>query len=111
VCGALSLAGLLAWVITQHGTIALVVSIGADAIAATPTIKKSWTNPETETAASYVTLMINAGITLFTIKKITTAEFAFPVYIFVLASLQTALVAGRPWLRERRARATRHPVR
>jgi hypothetical protein len=111
LCGVLSLAGLVAWVVTQHGTVALVVSIGADALAAAPTIKKSWTNPETETAATYATGVVNAGITLLTIKTITTAEVAFPVYIFCLASLQTVLVGGRPRLRERRARATSHPAR
>ena len=95
VCGALSVAGLLAWIVTQHGTVALVAAVGADALAATPTVRKSWLEPETETAAAYAAAAVNAGITLLTVTEFTTADVAFPIYILCGASLMTALIAGR----------------
>jgi hypothetical protein len=45
-------AGLVIWLVTEHGTVALVSSIAADALAATRTLRKSWRWPETETAAA-----------------------------------------------------------
>jgi hypothetical protein len=107
VCGALSVAGLVAWLVTRHGTVALAASIGADALAAVPTLQKSWRWPETETAAAYVGAAANAAITLLTVKRVTTAVVAFPIYILTVASVEAALVAGRvgPRLRSWRSRA------
>ena len=95
VCGALSVAGLTAWLVTRHGTVALVASIAADALAAVPTLRKSFRWPETETAAAYAAAAANAAITLLTVKRVTTAVVAFPAYILIVASLETVLVAGR----------------
>ena len=101
-CGALSVAGLIAWLVTSHGTIALSASIAADALAAVPTIRKSWRWPETETAAAYLAAGLNAGITLLTVEEVTTAVVAFPIYIFVVATLETMLIAGHVGPRTRR---------
>ena len=95
VCGALSVAGLAAWLVTRHGSVALTASIAADGLAAAPTIRKSWLWPETETAAAYAAAAANAGITLLTVTRVTAAEVAFPIYIFTVALFETAIVAGR----------------
>jgi cytosine/uracil/thiamine/allantoin permease len=95
VCGALSVVGLLAWIITQHGTVAIVAAIASDALAATPTVRKAWLQPETETAAAYAAAGINAFITLLTVTEWTTADVAFPLYILCGSVLMTTLVAGR----------------
>jgi hypothetical protein len=104
LCGALSVAGLAAWLVTRHGTIALVASIVSDGMAALPTVYKSWLRPDTETAAIYVGAVFNAGLTLLTVKHWTTPLVAFPLYILVLAAAEAALVAGRLGLRLRAAR-------
>ena len=106
VCGALSAAGLVAWLVTSHGTVAIAASIAADALAAVPTLQKSWRSPETETAAAYLAASLNAAITLLTVNEVTTAIVAFPIYILVVATLETVLIAGRlgPRLRQRRAK-------
>jgi len=107
VCGALSAAGLVAWLVTSHGTVAIAASIAADALAAVPTLRKSWRSPETETAAAYFAASLNAGITLLTVSEVTTAVVAFPIYILVIATLETILIASRlgPRLRQRRTEA------
>jgi len=103
-CGSLSAAGLVVWLVTSRGTVALAAFVAADALAAIPTLRKSWQRPETETAAAYVTASANAGITLLTVNEVTTAVVAFPLYIFVIASVESLLIAGRvgPRLRQRR---------
>lgn len=95
LCGALSAAGLVIWLVTRHGTVAVVASIAADALAATPTLRKSWSAPETESASAYVTAAVNALITVLTIDRFTTANAAFPVYILAIASVESLLVVGR----------------
>ena len=95
VCGLLSVAGLAVWLITRHGTVAIVASIAADALAAGPTLRKGWLSPETETAAAYVTGLINSVITVLTISHFTTAVAAFPIYIVAIAGVETVLIAGR----------------
>lgn len=109
LCGALSAAGLLTWLVTRHGTVAVVASIVADALAATPTLRKSWSAPETESASAYVTAAVNALITVLTIDRFTTASAAFPLYILVIASAESALVLARlgPRLASRRRLAAR----
>ena len=104
ICGGLSIAGLVAWVVTQHGTVALVASIAADALAAVPTIHKSWRWPETETGAAYVAAAINAAITLLTVDRVTSAVVAFPLYILLVATFEAVVVTGRIGPRVRAAR-------
>jgi hypothetical protein len=109
LCGALSAAGLIIWLATRHGTVAVVASIAADALAATPTLRKSWSAPETESASAYVTAALNAFITVLTIDRFTTADAAFPLYILVIASVESAFVVGRlgPRLAARRGAVAR----
>lgn len=109
ICGVLSTAGLITWLVTRHGTVAVVASIAADALAATPTLRKSWSAPGTESASAYVTAAVNALITVLTIDHFTTADAAFPLYILVIASVESVLVVARvgPRLSSRRAVAAR----
>ena len=104
LCGALSVVGLAAWLVTRHGTVAVIASIAADALAATPTLRKSWTAPHTESASAYVTAAVNALITVLTIDRFTTADAAFPLYILAIASVESLFVVGRPGPRLARRR-------
>lgn len=102
-CGGLAVIGLIVWLVSRHGTIALFAFIAADAIAGIPTFRKSWSQPETETATAYVLASVNAAITLLTVNEVSTAVLAFPVWIFVVASLDAIVIVSRigPRLRAR----------
>src|SRR4029078_6496608 len=54
ICGILSMIGLFFWFITQVGNVAIFFSILSDALAAIPTVIKSYKAPETETAQAYL---------------------------------------------------------
>ncbi len=92
ICGAFSLLGLLLWLLTKVGNIAIVFSIIADGMAALPTIVKSYSYPETESGWPYITGSISATLTLLTIKFWTFANFGFPLYILIIDSIIFALV-------------------
>lgn len=102
VCGALSIGGTIGWLITRQGLVALAAAVVADALAGVPTVVKSWRRPESESASVYVGSCINAVITLLTVKHVTAYVVTFPLYIAVLAFIETVLVAGRVGPRMRR---------
>lgn len=95
VCGLLSVLGLILWLITRHGNIAIIFSILADGTAALPTVVKSYNEPETEHYLVFMLGAISAGITLLTIDHWTFANYGFPLYIFLICSVLTALIKFR----------------
>jgi hypothetical protein len=107
MCGALSIAGTIAWLVTRSGVIAIVAAIAADALAGLPTLLKSWTNPETETVWSYVGAVTSAGILLLTVNHWTTNVVAFPLLIVCIASVQVVFIGARPGPRWQAARTRR----
>jgi len=96
VCGILSLLGLLLWLITRHGNVAIFFSILADGLAALPTVVKSYHHPETESYLVYLNGAISAAITLLTINNWTFANYGFPLYILVICAILFVLIKLRP---------------
>jgi hypothetical protein len=84
MCGGLSLAGLVLWLVTQEGNIAIGLSILADLLAALPTVVKAYKAPETENWHIFLFGAISAGITLLTIDSWDFAHYGFPLYIFLI---------------------------
>ena len=107
VCGAMSLAGTAAWLVTQNGVIAITAAIAADFLAGIPTMVKSWSHPESETVSSYIGTVVNAGVLLLTIQHWTTDVAAFPLFLFCVASVEVVLVGLKPGPRLERARLHR----
>jgi hypothetical protein len=107
VCGAMSLAGTAAWLVTQNGVVAIVAAIAADFLAGVPTMMKSWSHPESESVSSYVGAVVNSGILLLTVVHWTTEVAAFPLFILCVGSVQVLLVGGRVGPRLQHARAHR----
>lgn len=105
-CGALSILGLILWLFTREGNIAIVFSIIADGLAALPTIVKSFSHPESENTWAYSMSAVNAGITLLTIDNWTFANYGFPIYIFLICTLFTALIKFKLGLRLQKAFAS-----
>ena len=94
-CGALSIGGTIGWLVTRQGLVALGAAVVADALAGVPTVVKSWRHPESESASVYVASCINAVITLLTVNQFSVYVVTFPLYIAVLAFIESVLVAGR----------------
>jgi hypothetical protein len=95
ICGALSLIGLLLWLITGEGVIAIAFAILADGLAAAPTVRKSYIAPETESGLVFLLSAISAGVTLLTIDEWNFATYGFPVYILLVCVLLFSLIHFR----------------
>jgi hypothetical protein len=83
-CGVLSVAGLILWLITKVGNVAIVFSIVADALAAIPTLIKAYKYPETELAWPWMATCVGIVLTLLTLKEWTFANSGFIIYIFIV---------------------------
>jgi len=92
ICGVLSILGLILWLITKVGNIAIIFSIMADGLATLPTIKKSYNFPQTESVWIYMSGGVCSAITLLTIKTWSFPHYAFPTYILIANIILTSLI-------------------
>ena len=83
-CGILSGVGLILWLITKVGNVAIFFSIVADGLAALPTLVKAYKYPETEIAWPWLATCFGVVLTLLTLKEWTFANSGFIVYIFIV---------------------------
>jgi hypothetical protein len=95
ICGVLSVAGLILWLVTKVGNIAIFFSIVADFLAAIPTIIKAYKYPETELAWPWMASVIGVILTLLTIKELTFANSGFIIYILAVDFVIFCLVQFR----------------
>jgi hypothetical protein len=100
VCAGLGAAALIALAngLIAHRdtvTIAIALSIAADAAAAVPTIAKSWTHPESESFGTYAASGAGCALTLLTLDDWTVGDYGFPAYVVIVCTLITALVTRR----------------
>ncbi len=81
LCGLFAALALLLWWLTDEPSIAIGFAIVSDFSAALPTVKKSWTNPETETGISYATSLFSAATAFTAIQMWNFSAVAFPIYL------------------------------
>ncbi len=95
LCGFLSLVGLVLWLITKVGNVAILFSILADGLAAVPTIVKAYHYPDTELAWPWLATSFGVVLTLLTLSKITFANSGFIIYIMLVNTLIFSLIQFR----------------
>lgn len=91
-CGALSLLGLVLWLLTKEANLAIIFAIMADGLAAVPTIVKSYKDPQTESSLVFGLGAISAAITLLTIDNWNFATYGFAAYILAITVLLYILI-------------------
>ncbi len=83
-CGLLSVVALVLWLVIDLPVYAVLIAAVADLFAAIPTIKKSWTNPESETGIAYITSLLSVLVIIPTIKVFDIQNSAFQVYLILV---------------------------
>jgi hypothetical protein len=94
-CGAISLAGLAFWAVVHEPTVALYSFVGADQVAALPTLRKSWLAPRTESPRVFLMGSLNCFITLLTLTSFTTAGVLFPGCVMVMDAIMAFVIMTR----------------
>jgi hypothetical protein len=92
ICGFLSLVGLVLWVVTKIGNLAIIFGILADGLACLPTIKKTYEEPKSENVWPYAAGFFTAVITLLTIKNWSFANSSFSIYIIIVNSIVSSFI-------------------
>ena len=83
VCGASSILALVLWRVTHEPNIAILFAIASDTLAAVPTMRKAWTNPESETISAYVFSWLSLSTSLLAAPAITFSACAFPIALML----------------------------
>jgi len=86
-CGIFSVLSLILWWITKEPIVAIIFSILSDALAAIPTVVKSWKYPETENVNNYAACLFNALTSFSVIKTFNFTEIAFPIYLVLINAI------------------------
>ncbi len=82
-CGAFAVVGLVFWLVAGSPDIAILSLVIADVLAALPTIKKAWTNPETETGITYIASFASALLVIPSIPIWNIENSAFQIYLLL----------------------------
>ncbi len=83
-CGMFSVIALFFWLIIDLPVYAVLLAAIADLFAAIPTIKKSWTNPESETGIAYILSFFSVIVIIPTIKTFDIQNTAFQIYLLLV---------------------------
>ena len=81
LCGTFGTLALLMWLWASQPIVAVVMLVTTDALAALPTIRKAWSNPDTETSLAYFAALFGGLAALANIQQWVVLHYAFPIYL------------------------------
>ena len=87
-----ALLGLIPWVITKDPTISVVIAVGIDLIAFTPTIRKTWVHPESETPILYRANVLRHILTLFSLQSYNIATTLHSIAMIATNTIMTNII-------------------
>lgn len=87
-----ALLGLIPWVITKDPTISVVIAVGIDLIAFTPTIRKTWVHPESETPILYGANVLRHILTLFSLQSYNIATTLHSIAMIATNTIMTNII-------------------
>jgi len=86
-CGICSLLALIILIFTHSPRAAILLAALGDGFALLPTLRKAWTNPETETGLTYILSLISTIVVLPSIPIWNIENSAFQIYLLVANTL------------------------
>jgi len=92
---AAALLGLVPWIITKDPTISVVVAVVIDLIAFTPTIRKTWLRPASETPLLYGSNVLRHILTLLSLQSYNIATTIHSIAMIVTNSVMTSIILLR----------------
>ena len=95
-CMVIAFVGITLWGVTKNPNIAIVFSIAADFAAGFPTLKKSYTHPQTESWTAYAISAAGFTLSMLAIHTWTFANYGFVLYLTLMnAALAVLAFRGR----------------
>ena len=91
----LALLGLIPWILTKDPTISVIIAVSIDLLAFTPTIRKTWTSPKTETPTLYGMNVLRHILMLFSLQAYNVATTLHSIVMITVNSLMTSIILWR----------------
>jgi uncharacterized membrane protein AbrB (regulator of aidB expression) len=91
---AAAIIGIILWDITENPNLAILFSLLADALAALPTLIKSYQHPHSESWIAYAISTFGFGISLLSVQTYNFENTIFVTYVFLLNAF-LAMLASR----------------
>lgn len=88
----LGILGIILWQIFDAPLVAIILSVLADLFFAIPTIIKTYKNPKSENATSWIPYCIAGVFGLLSMKTLSSTEILYPFYIFTLNFLVLIII-------------------
>lgn len=89
---AAALLGLVPWILTKDPTLSVVIAVAIDLVAFTPTIRKTWCAPKTETPELYAANVVRHVLTLFSLQSYNVATTLHSIAMIVTNSTMTSII-------------------
>jgi len=83
-CGVFSSLALVLWYITKNPNVAIVFAIFSDALAAAPTLRKAWRNPESEFSWPFLVGVFSPMTSFLVTQTWAFSDIAFPAYLILI---------------------------
>ena len=90
-----ALLGIIPWIITHDPTISVIIAVSIDLIAFTPTLRKTWVHPETETPLLYSMNVARHILTLFCLSTYNIATTLHSIAMIVTNTAMTGMILVR----------------
>ena len=87
-----ALAGLIPWALTKDPTLSVVIAVSIDLIAFAPTIRKTWSEPKTETPILYSMNVARHVLALFSLQAYNIATMLHSIAMIITNSVMTFLI-------------------
>lgn len=91
ICLALALCAIALWQVTKEPVLAIALAASADFIAAIPTIIKTYKEPHSESASSWLIIIVAAALSLIASTKFDAANMIYPIYVIIGSSIVAGL--------------------
>lgn len=91
----LALAGVVPWVLTQDPTISVAIAVAIDVIAFIPTLRKTWTEPRTESPTLFAVNVVRHILALFALEAYNIATMLHSIAMIVTNSIMTVFTLRR----------------
>ena len=91
----IALLGLIPWVLTKDPTISVIIAVSIDLIAFTPTLRKTWSHPNTETPLLYSMNVLRHILMLFSLQAYNVATTLHSIVMIISNTFMTGMILFR----------------
>jgi hypothetical protein len=92
---AAALLGLIPWAITKDPTLSVIIAVSIDLVAFTPTIRKTWIKPKSETPLLFGANVLRHILTLLSLNSYNIATTLHSIAMIITNTIMTTIILGK----------------